>query len=157
MTTLGSSPKKSHKSTFILILFLLLVAAGGIAFFLFFEGKAPAISILEPKTHIGTKGRIVFSAADDGSGIRSVTISISQGETSKVLFSDTHSRSGYTGVIGVSSLEKAIDFNPIEDGFKDGAATLTVVANDYSCRNFLKGNENRFTVLKSSSIRLPPG
>ena len=141
MTTLSSSTKKSGKSIYFLILFLILAAGIGTAFFLFFENKAPHITISEPGSHIGAKGEIVFSITDEGNGIRSVSVSVTQGATSKVLFSDIHPRKGYTGMIGMPLIEKALEFSPLDSGFKDGSATLTVSATDYSSRNFLKGNE----------------
>lgn len=142
MTTLSSSKKKSGKSIYFLILFLLLAGGVGTVYFLFFENKAPVVTISEPGSHIGASGKIVFSVSDEGNGIRNVSVSVTQGETSKVLFTDTHSRRGYTGVIGLPSFEKNLEFNPLDEGFKDGSATLTVSAADYSSRNFLKGNQS---------------
>ena len=134
----GSSGKA--KGTVYLIILLAILIVTGLGFFLFFEGEKPLALIEEPQLFIGAESAITVTAKDDKSGLQSVKLTITQEGVSKELFTTVFPRQGYTGVIGRSIDQRKLVFQPKEAGFKDGPATITFSASDYSARNFLKGN-----------------
>ncbi len=140
MSRLRRSSGRS-KGTFYLILFLILVVIVGIFFFLFFEGEKPLAVIDQPEVYIGAETEITVTAKDNKSGLQSVHLRISQDGVTKELFTTLFPRKGYTGVIGQAADQRKLLFKPKEAGFKDGPATITFTATDYSARNFLKGNK----------------
>jgi murein DD-endopeptidase MepM/ murein hydrolase activator NlpD len=139
MTRRVSSSGRSRGTVYIIFLLVFLLSAG-LVFFLFFEGEAPLAVIEEPTLFIGAESDITVTAKDGKSGLQSVSLTISQGGIAKELFTTVFPRRGYTGVIGRSVDQRKLVFKPKEAGFKDGAATITLTARDYSARNFLKGN-----------------
>ena len=80
---------------FLAKLFFLVAVCGVIAaFFLFFERSAPTIDLSAIKPYIGTKEQLAITVGDTGSGIRKVTVNVSQGQVSKELFSVENPRTG---------------------------------------------------------------
>jgi len=147
----------SSKGTFYLILFLIFVVIVGIFFFLFFEGEKPLAVIDQPEVYIGAESEITVTAKDNKSGLRSVHLHISQDGVSKELFTTLFPRKGYAGVIGQATDQRKLLFKPKEAGFKDGPATITLSAIDYSARNFFKGNEttvSREVVIDTTAPRI---
>ncbi len=137
----GSSTKP--KTTIYLIILLALLIVTGFVFFLFFEGESPLAVIEEPQLFIGAESDITVTAKDDKSGLQSVKLTITQDGVEKELFTTVFPRQGYTGVIGRAIDQRKLVFKPKEAGFKDGPATITFSATDYSARHFLKGNVTR--------------
>ena len=114
----------------------------GVVFFLFFEGESPTIEIDKPTSHIGTESEIIVNSKDGKSGLKSLKLLIAQNGVSKELFTTVFPRHGYTGTIGQATDQRKLLFKPKEAGFKDGPATITLVAHDYSLRNFFRGNQS---------------
>ena len=139
MSRLRRSSGKS-KSTIYLILLLIILLSTGLCFFIFFEGESPLAVIDQPQSYIGAQSEISVTAKDSKSGLQSVKLAISQDGITKELFTTVFPRKGYTGVIGQAADQRKLIFKPKEAGFKDGPATITFTATDYSARNFLKGN-----------------
>lgn len=94
----------------------------------------------QPQSYIGAQSEITVTAKDNKSGLQSVKLTISQAGVTKELFTTVFPRKGYTGAIGQAADQRKLIFKPKEAGFKDGPATITFTARDYSARNFLKGN-----------------
>ena len=142
MSRLRGSSGKS-KGTIYIILFLIILLSIGFCFFLFFEGEAPVAVIDQPQSYIGAESEITVTAKDNQSGLQSVKLVISQAGVTKELFTTVFPRQGYTGAIGQATDQRKLIFKPKEAGFKDGPATITFTATDYSARNFLKGNATK--------------
>lgn len=144
MTKLSSRKKPSSKTLY-LILFVLLAGGAGSAFFLFFEGEMPEITIESPQTYLGSNGVIALSVHDRKSGLRNISLSISQGDKLSELYSETFPRKGSIGVVGLPEKKVQVAFVPGKAGFKDGPALLTVHASDHSFRSLFKGNITTIT------------
>lgn len=146
---------RSRSKSTILVIFLLLIAAcGGAAFFLFFEGEKPELTLGSPDNYLGKNSLVSIRGVDHQSGLRLVRVRIKQGELAKELYFEEFPRKGFTGLIGESEKNLKIPFNPAEAGFKDGPAQLVIEATDYSLRGFLKGN--RTTVVRELIIDTTP-
>lgn len=139
MTKLSNSRKRRSGTLFLILLIILAGSAGG-AFFLFFEGESPLIVIESPETYIGADTIIAFSARDQKSGLKHLSLTLTQGEKRLELYSESYPRNGSVGVVGLPEKLAKVAFEPAKDGFKDGPAVITVSASDYSFRSFLKGN-----------------
>lgn len=133
--------RSKSKTTFIIFFLCLLAGSGGAAFFLFFEGEQPQLTLSSPDQYLGKTGTIAFSAHDTKSGIKNISLKITQKDLVKELYREEFPRTGFTGVIGIPEKQVKVPFNSAESGFKDGPAQLTLQVNDYSMRGLLKGNQ----------------
>lgn len=120
-----------------------VIFGGGclVVFLLFFEGEAPQVSLEQNTDYIGKKGIIHYSASDGKSGLRSLSIWGSQGNTNKVLHSATFPRSSSTGKIGEAETKGTVTFDTQKEGFTDGPLSVRLEAIDYSLRGWLQGNK----------------
>jgi len=146
--------RSRSKSTFFIIFLLLIIGGGAAAFFLFFEGGLPQVTLSSPEHYIGKNSLIMFDAADRKSGIREISLKITQGNLVKELYREQFPRTGFTGMIGVAEKQVKVPFNPAESGFKDGPASLTLQVHDYSLRAFLRGNSTK--IVKEYEIDTTP-
>ncbi|MEJ2136298.1 MAG: M23 family metallopeptidase [Desulfofustis sp.] len=144
MSRLRHSRSRS-KSTFLLFFLLLLIGSGTAAFFLFFEGEKPKLTLDSPQTYLGTQSMVEISGTDGKSGLRHLRVRISQGEIAKELYVEEFPRNGFTGMIGQPQKTVKIPFNPADSGFQDGPAQIVLEAYDYSLRGLLKGNKTIVT------------
>ncbi|MGI9535747.1 MAG: M23 family metallopeptidase [Desulfocapsaceae bacterium] len=142
------------KSTFLLVFILFLAACGAAAFFLFFEGEKPQLTLDSPQTYLGKKSMVEISGSDTKSGLRQLRVRISQGELVKELYLEEFPRTGFTGMIGQPEKKVKIPFNPADSGFKDGPAQIVLEAYDFSLRGLLKGNKT--TIVHELSIDTTP-
>lgn len=141
MTRLGKPPKKRRSSfPFFFILILLLVAGGGYVFLHYFEGEKPQIEIDNLKTAMGQKDSISLSVSDAKSGLRSISVTLSQGQVAKQVFTKEFPKMKQNVAGGHLKESVNVDFDIKALGLKDGDATLTVEAVDFSMRRFMKGN-----------------
>jgi len=144
MTTLRKS-KRNNKSTVLLLIIILLCAGISLGYFFFFEGEVPHLELSGIDTHVGTDATIYFTAQDSKSGLRKVSLTMSQGDTRKELYSGNFPRQGYTGMIGQSKESQSISFSPKKMGFSDGPATISLSASDFSAKNFFSGNKSEIS------------
>lgn len=134
--------RSGSKNTLLFILLLILAGVCGAAFFLFFEGEAPQIAIDEPLDYLGQDAIISVSAADAKSGLRQLSLRITQGDLVKELFTEQFARNGLTGAVGLAEKQIKTTFQPKQAGFKDGPAQIVLEARDHSFRGLLKGNRS---------------
>ena len=153
MGRLRRSSGSSRGALFIALVIIAAVVIGGV-FFLFFEGEPPAVVIDKPESHLGAESEILVTASDSRSGLKSLHLVISQDGVTKELFSTQFPRKKYTGSIGPGTDQRKLIFKPKAAGFKDGPATLSFTVNDFSARNFLRGNET--TIVKEITIDTTP-
>ena len=134
--------RSGSKNTLLFILLLILAGGCGAVFFLFFEGEAPQIAIDEPLDYLGQDAIISVSAADAKSGLRHLSLRITQGDLVKELFTEQFARNGLTGAVGLAEKQIKTTFQPKQAGFKDGPAQIVLEARDHSFRGLLKGNRS---------------
>ena len=65
--------KRSIKSMISLLIFFLLIGAGGIGFYKFYEREKPQFSFKEDVSILGLQKEITFSAVDSRSGVSLIT------------------------------------------------------------------------------------
>ncbi|MGL1931519.1 MAG: M23 family metallopeptidase [Desulfotalea sp.] len=134
--------KKFSILGFLLIFITIVLIGGGIAsYFLFFEKHSPIIE-LNSSDFLGKDSSISFNIKDTGNGIKSITITAEQDGLSKDIYSKAYPRTGFIGLIGPSKESQDIAFSPNKLGFKDGPLNISMMVQDFSCRNFLSGNKS---------------
>jgi murein DD-endopeptidase MepM/ murein hydrolase activator NlpD len=137
-----SSRKKLH--LFLLLIALFSASAALAAFFLFFEGEHPTISLETTAKHLGKKGIVALKVSDAKSGLRDISVVAHQGQLSKELYAVSFPRAASTGQIGPALAQETITFDSKQQGLTDGPMTLRVTAHDYSLRGWLRGNSTVF-------------
>jgi murein DD-endopeptidase MepM/ murein hydrolase activator NlpD len=95
----------------------------------------PTITLKTPVDVVGAKTSLVIAAADQGSGLKEVKVTLSQGDQSKVVAERTFPPGGNRG----ETVEMPVTLTPQALGLKEGKATLTIEARDRSWRNFFQG------------------
>ena len=133
-----SSP---FKRFVLLTLLLVLAGAGGAAFVLFFEGKPPRIDLTQFPEYLKQKNNLVVEVSDEGSGIKSLVVTASQGGVTTQLYAGENPRTSYTQkVVGPLNVTQQIAFDIERLGFTEGSVDITVTASDFSLRGMLSGN-----------------
>jgi murein DD-endopeptidase MepM/ murein hydrolase activator NlpD len=129
-----------------LLLFGLAIALAGTALWAFntvLEFEKPAIDLKEDLSTIGQGRSIALTVSDQKSGIRNVSVTISQEGKDQVVLSEN-----YPG--GTKELALSPELNLRGLHLKDGPATITITAEDHS---WLK---NRTTLAVETSIDTVP-
>lgn len=146
MTHLRSS-RRRKRSPFklFLILFVLLAGAGGYAFITYFEGEKPLISGDALPAYLGTKTSLSITVSDNKSGLRAISVLISQGGTEKEILNKVFPRASADGRGGHLKETIVLEIETKKLKLKEGEATLKVIATDYSMRGMLKGNSSEFS------------
>ena len=149
-----SSGSRNIGKSIVVFLFVAALIAGTAAFFLFFEGEKPLASFKDNPSYIGKQAKIAFTVTDRKSGIRQITLTAVQGETTKQLSLKENPRTGYIGMIGPAEESGEVTFEPQKFGFKEGNIQVTLEARDFSFRGLLGGN--RTTVTRDITLDLKP-
>ncbi|MBI1747170.1 MAG: M23 family metallopeptidase [Acidobacteria bacterium] len=129
---------------FLIPFFLLLIFA--LVFIKRFEGQPPVFQVMTPNgKYLGRSNTIQVKVRDLGMGLRSASLSLSQGDKTIPLFEQQYSDGPPLWKFWMSGQTKeqtitVATFEPRRQGLKEGEATLTGTATDWSWRQFLKGN-----------------
>lgn len=129
-----------------LLLFGLAIALAGSALWAFntiLEFEKPAIVLKDDLSTIGPGKAIALAVSDQKSGIRNVSVTISQEGRDQVVLSET-----YAGGTREQTLSPELNLRGLN--LKDGPATITITAEDHS---WLK---NRTTLSVETSIDTVP-
>lgn len=145
MTTFESSkpPRGGAAAVFLVILALIVIAGIGAAIWFKprFESQPPKITLSTSADVLGT-APLDIDVSDAGSGLKSVTATISQGGNEQTLESQQFATPVPARKISVALARVA--------GIKEGPAVLRVTARDASLWNWFKGNdamlEKQFTI-----------
>jgi len=136
MTTLpSSSPQRGGAgAVFLFVLVIVLAAAGAAAWYFSprFESEPPRIA-LTPDTDVLGTGPLEIEVTDPGSGLKSVTATLSQGGKSQALASEQYATPVPGKKISVALAKAA--------GLQEGPAVLEVTARDASLWHWFAGNE----------------
>lgn len=143
MTIVSYTPRKKLH-LFLSLLALFSASAAITAFFLFFEGENPTISLEATGKHLGKKGIVALKVSDAKSGLRDISVVAQQGQHSKELYAVNFPRAASSGQIGPALAKETITFDSKQHGLTDGPMTLRVTAHDYSLRGWLRGNSTVF-------------
>ena len=137
--------RSSRKSGFFKTLMLTLAAAAVLAAagagVLLFEFEKPTLVLDKEIKYLGGKVELPLRAADKKSGIRSLTITLTQGDTSIVLLEKSFPRQAWFKLAGPASLNEKVVIDAQKAGIKEGEAELIISVRDFSLNNFFKGNE----------------
>lgn len=136
--------KNKVSAIFLLLLFGFLVA-GGYALVLLNEREPPSITVKGPVGYIGLTGQVAFSVADRKSGVRTILVSLKQGDRDVELLHESFVRKGYFSHAGAHKLDRVVTIDPKRLGFKDGRADLVIAATDFSFWDFMHGNRTVYS------------
>ena len=126
-----------------LLLALAVVAglAAAAAAVLLFEFEKPTLVLEKEIKYLGGKVELPLQATDQKSGIRSLTITLTQGATSVTLLEKTFPRQAWFKPAGPTSLNEKVTIDAQKAGIREGDAELIVSVRDFSCNGLFKGNE----------------
>lgn len=123
---------------------LLLVAAIAIALavagFLLFELEKPTLVLERELRFLGGKVELPLRAADGKSGLRSLVLTLTQGDTTHTLLEKTFPRQAWFGQAGPAAISEKVVIDAHKAGIKEGNAELTVTVRDFSLFGWLRGN-----------------
>ena len=139
------------RRTLPVFVFLLVIVIGGLAaaaYFLRprFEAQPPQISITPDANALGVAAPLEILVTDRGTGLKSVTATLSAGGTEHALASEQFGRAVPEKKVSIA-LEKIA-------GLKEGPAVLRVTARDASLWKWFAGNET--VVVKEFTIDVTP-
>lgn len=140
---------RKTKGKILLILFLLLLAAGGIAWYLFFEKELPQATIETDTYYFGKNSVFEIKAEDQKSGIKSINIIAAQGDKNEVLYHKENPRTGYRSPVGPLKETAKIAIDTEKLGFSEGPLELILEVTDFSLQRWFQGNK---TVVKKELI-----
>jgi murein DD-endopeptidase MepM/ murein hydrolase activator NlpD len=144
---LGPPPKKSGAIKKIAVILLLLaVIAGGYFALPKFEWKAPEIK-LTPDTDVLALKPIEVEVTEQGTGLESLTVTLSTGGTVHALVNETYDQPVMQKKVTVAVTAKLT-------GVKEGPAILRISARDRSLWRLFRGNQT--VVEKNLTIDVTP-
>ncbi len=129
-----------------LLLFGLVIALAGAALWAFntiLEFEKPSIALKDDLSTIGAKKAAVINVTDQKSGIRDVSVTISQEGREQTVFSDRYAKGTHEQALSLDIDSRALKL-------KDGPATIAISVEDHS---WLK---NRSTLTVETSIDTVP-
>jgi murein DD-endopeptidase MepM/ murein hydrolase activator NlpD len=147
MSTFQSDRPRSNTPIVVVLILMVIAAIAGSAYYLRprFESVPPLITV-SPNVDVVGMAPLEIKVIDAGTGLRSVTATLSQGATEHGLASEQFDRpvSEKKIVLGVTKVA----------GVKEGPAVLHVTARDASLWHFFSGNEA--VLEKSLTIDMTP-
>jgi len=146
--SISVSDKPGKRYTAIgVVLVIILAALGGGAYFLapLLERSAPRIKF--PDAEVLGLAPVEISVSDQGTGLKSVTATLSVGTSQVTLFSEQYAQP-------VAQKKFTVELSSKLGSVKEGPAMLRVTANDGSLWNFPHGNQT--VMQKNVAIDLTP-
>ena len=147
MSTFPSDRTRSKLPIVVVLILIAVVAMAGSAYFLWprFESVPPQITV-SPDVDIVGVAPLEIQVTDNGTGLRSVAATLSQGGTEQRIASEQFDRP-------VTEKKIAVAVTKLP-GVKEGPAVLRVTARDASLWHFFSGNERALE--KNLTIDLTP-
>lgn len=135
----------SRRGGFLKTMFLALAACGGVALlvvaFLLFEFESPELVLEKEIKYLGGRVELPIKATDQKSGIRSITITLKQGDTTEQLLEKTFPRQAWFSTAGPTTLHEKVIIDAKKAGIKEGEAELNISVRDFSLNSLFRGNE----------------
>jgi hypothetical protein len=125
--------------------FLLLALAAGVSFYLMADRTKPEILLVPDVSAVSARKEFTVQAKDEGSGVKSIKITVNQGQKDTVVVQKKLSPA-VKGLTEKFTLESA--------GLREGAFELSVVVQDNSIFNFGDGNTSR--IVKTMNLDTKP-
>lgn len=137
----SSSRRGSFVKNFFLALASAAFLAGVAAAFFLFEFERPTLVLEKEIKYLGGKVDLPLKVQDQKSGIRSMVITLSQGDNAIRLLEKTFPRQAWFKPAGPTSLSEQVTIDAKQAGLKEGSAELTISVRDFSLNGFFRGNE----------------
>jgi len=143
----GKSPSNYRPAIILLYLIIVIGLLGG-AYYAGprFEWQRPQITFTPDTDVLGPAPQVIV-VSDDGTGLKSVTVTLSSGGSEHVLASEEYAQP-------VTEKKITVALSSRLAGVKEGPAVLRVSARDSSLWNFFRGNET--TIQKTFTIDITP-
>lgn len=137
----SSSRRGGFLKTFVLALASAAALALGVMAFLLFEFEKPALVLEKEIKYLGGKVELPLRVTDQKSGIRSIVITLQQGEKTAQLLEKTFPRQAWFKPAGPPSLSEKVVIDAQKAGIKEGQAELIIAVRDFSLNGLFRGNE----------------
>jgi len=135
----------SRRGGFLKSFFLALASAAALALvvaaFFLFEFENPALVLEKEIKYLGGIVELPLRVTDKKSGIRSMVITLTQGDKSAQLLERTFPRQAWFKPAGPALLSEKVVIDAQKAGIKEGKAELTISVRDFSLNSFFRGNE----------------
>ena len=135
----------SRGSGFFKMFLLALAAVAAVALvttvFILFEFEKPVLTLEKEIRFLGGKVELPLRASDQKSGIRSIVITLSQGEKTAKLLEKTFPRQAWFTAAGPTSINEKVVIDAQKAGIKEGNAELLIAVRDFSLNGLFQGNE----------------
>lgn len=151
----SSSRRGGFFKTFLLALVAAAILAGLAAAYLLFEFEAPTLVVEKEIKYLGGKVELPLRVSDNKSGIRSLVITLTQGERTAQLLEKTFPRQAWFKPAGPMSLREQVTIDAQKAGIKEGQAELVITVRDFSLAGFFKGNETRKVIPVTMDTKPP--
>lgn len=137
----GSSRKGgAFVRTLLMMLTTALVLSGLVAGYFLFEFEKPSLVLDREIRFLGGKVELPLRVGDKKSGIRSLTITLRQGEKDAKLLEKTFPRQAWFKAAGPESLSEKVIIDAQKAGIKEGSAELSILVRDFSLNGLFQGN-----------------
>ncbi|NLX18898.1 MAG: M23 family metallopeptidase [Desulfobulbus sp.] len=135
----------SRRSGFAKTFFLLLIICSSLALlvtaFLLFELEKPTLHLEKEIKYLGGRVELPIKVSDQKSGIRSIIISLKQGERNERLLEKVFLRQAWFKPAGPTALNEVVVIDAQKAGIKEGKADLIITVRDFSLNGFFQGNK----------------
>jgi hypothetical protein len=136
-----SSRKGGFLKTFLFGLAATAAVALVVGLAILFEFEKPALVLEKEIKYLGGRVELPLRVSDQKSGIRSIVITLTQGNTSAQLLEKSFPRQAWFKPAGPASLSEKVVIDAQKAGIKEGKAELSISVRDFSLNGFFKGNE----------------
>jgi murein DD-endopeptidase MepM/ murein hydrolase activator NlpD len=139
--------RSARRGTPLKIFLLALALAVGLALlvplFVLFEFESPTLELGKEIKYLGGKVELPLRITDQKSGIKSIVITLKQGEKVEKILEKTFPRQAWLSTAGPREFNEKVLIDSKKANFKEGAAELSISIRDFSLNGFLQGNETR--------------
>lgn len=125
----------------LLCLAAIAAVASLVALFVLFEFEKPTLVLEKEIKFLGGKVELPLQAADTRSGLRNITITLSQGDKKALLLEKSFPRQSWFKAAGPAAIKETVVIDAQKAGIKEGEAELTISVRDFSLMGLFKGNQ----------------
>lgn len=137
----SSSRRPGCMRSFFLLLSICSSLALLVAAYLLFEFEKPTLHLGKEIKYLGGRVELPIKISDRKSGVRSITISLKQGERNERLLEKVFLRQAWFKPAGPTALNEVVVIDAQKAGIKEGEAELIITIRDFSLNGFFQGNK----------------
>jgi len=137
----SSSRRGGFLKTFFLVLASTAALALVVVAFLLFEFEKPTLVLKKEIKFLGGTVELPLQVTDRKSGLRSIVITLNQGDKSAQLLEKTFPRQAWFKPAGPATLSEKVVIDAQKAGIKEGNAELVIAVRDFSLNGLFRGNE----------------